>query len=58
MSAPVPVEIPDPIYTFYATPREAGPCAGGCGDLIQPGELMAKCRDEIRCKTCAKRWKR
>lgn len=42
MSAPAPVEIPEPIYRYYATPRESGPCAGGCGDVILPGELMAK----------------
>lgn len=56
MSAPAPVEIPEPSYRYYATPRESGPCAGGCGDVILPGELMAKYRDEIRCKRCAERW--
>lgn len=55
MTTPAPVEIPEPIYRYYATPRESGPCAG-CGDLILAGELMAKRRDEIRCKTCAERW--
>lgn len=42
MSASAPVEIPEPIYRYYATPRESGPCAGGCGDVILPGELMAQ----------------
>lgn len=51
------IDIPDPVYTFYVTPRESGPCAGGCGDVLLPFELATKFRDEIRCKTCAERWK-
>lgn len=55
MSAPDSIEIDEPIYRYYATPRQSGPCAG-CGYLILADELMAKFRDEIRCKTCAERW--
>jgi hypothetical protein len=54
MSAPAPVEVPEPIYTFYAPQREK--CHGGCGIQIQPGDLVTRRGDEFRCNTCAERW--
>jgi hypothetical protein len=49
-----PVEICEPVYTFASI--IPGDCTG-CGIQYQPGDLVAKHRDEIRCHTCTKGWK-
>lgn len=54
MTAPGPVT-PVPVYTFASIC--GGTCEGGCGMEYQPGDLVAKYRDEIRCASCAERWK-
>lgn len=46
-----PAETPEPVYTFTSICR--GTCKGGCGMEYQPGDLIAKYRDEIRGETCA-----
>lgn len=55
MTRPERVEIPTPVYTFYA--RMPGKCNGGCGTQIQTGDLVTRRDDEFRCNTCAERWK-
>lgn len=54
MTAPAPANTPEPVYTFTSICR--GTCKGGCGMEYQPGDVVAKYRDEIRCAACAERW--